>query len=67
MNRRQFLSASIMTSLTALLFSRRNTAAEHTPEPPPPQAEGWCLEYIPPPNGTDEGGEVYIPIAQRKE
>ncbi|MCA9981071.1 MAG: hypothetical protein KDD89_09560 [Anaerolineales bacterium] len=63
MNRRQFLSASIMTSITALLFSRRNTAADTT-EPPPPQAEGWCLEYIPPtPSGTAENSTVYIPIA----
>lgn len=61
MNRRQFLTASIITSVFAVLFSRRDTAAEYKPEPPP--TAGMCLEYIPAPVPDKERHTVHVPIA----
>ena len=63
MNRRQFLTASIFTSVAALFFSRRDTAAEYAPKTPPPQVDGWCLEYhSPDPSDQSERATVFIPI-----
>lgn len=60
MNRRDFLTTSLLATLAAVM-GKRDTVQAEQPKP----CEGWCLQYISPPAHVQDKTRhnAYIPLA----